>query len=214
MAVPRKQTAAGRDNDRLGSDTRRRVVDAAAQVLKERGLSGTTTKEISRAAGLSEGTLYNYFSDKLDLLLAVLQDLLPRFQSVSGLLTDRAGKATVEENLRLVTRAALAFYRDLVPYGTAVVAEPELLQRLRVVLVKQSMGPQRAYEPLAAYLDEERELGRVRSDVDPLAAAQLLYGACFQQSFIDVMSPAPETKAKAERRAADLVRQLMRGLAP
>ncbi len=54
--------------------TRDVILDAAAGILRERGLANTTTRQIAAAAGYSEATLYKHFADKADLLLAVLRE--------------------------------------------------------------------------------------------------------------------------------------------
>jgi len=43
-------------------------------LFKAKGLEGTTTKEISRKAGIAEGTLFNYFETKEDLALYFFQN--------------------------------------------------------------------------------------------------------------------------------------------
>lgn len=47
------------------------ILDAAASVFSQKGYQNATTKEIAEAADLSEGTLYNYFASKRDLLIGV-----------------------------------------------------------------------------------------------------------------------------------------------
>lgn len=47
------------------------ILDAAAHVFSQKGYQNATTKEIAEAADLSEGTLYNYFANKQDLLIGV-----------------------------------------------------------------------------------------------------------------------------------------------
>ena len=59
--------------------TRERIVEAAERVMRERGLARGTTKEIARAAGYSEGTLYKHFESKEDLFLAMLTERFPSF---------------------------------------------------------------------------------------------------------------------------------------
>lgn len=48
-------------------------MEAALQLFREKGLDGTTTKEISKRAGIAEGTLFNYFKTKEDLALYFFQ---------------------------------------------------------------------------------------------------------------------------------------------
>ncbi|WP_052007286.1 TetR/AcrR family transcriptional regulator [Burkholderia paludis] len=49
------------------------LLDAAAHILGERGWSGLTTNRVAEAAGVSIGSLYQYFPDKLALIDAVRQ---------------------------------------------------------------------------------------------------------------------------------------------
>jgi AcrR family transcriptional regulator len=47
------------------------ILDAAAHVFSQKGYQNATTKEIAEAADVSEGTLYNYFANKRELLIGV-----------------------------------------------------------------------------------------------------------------------------------------------
>jgi AcrR family transcriptional regulator len=47
------------------------ILDAATSVFSRRGYDRATTREIADAADVSEGTLYNYFNSKQDLLIGV-----------------------------------------------------------------------------------------------------------------------------------------------
>ena len=79
-------------------DTRDRILDAAAHVMRTLGFARTTTKEIARAAGYSEATLYKHFQDKTDLFLAVLKERLPSLGStLSALSADTQANADSSE---------------------------------------------------------------------------------------------------------------------
>jgi AcrR family transcriptional regulator len=54
---------------------REQILGAATRVFAEKGFSRATTREVARAADVSEGTIYNYFEDKDALLLAILDRL-------------------------------------------------------------------------------------------------------------------------------------------
>jgi len=54
---------------------RSQILDAAAQVFAKKGFHRTTTKEIAAAAGVAEGTIYNYFDNKQDLLVGLMAQL-------------------------------------------------------------------------------------------------------------------------------------------
>jgi AcrR family transcriptional regulator len=50
---------------------RNQILDAAAQVFAEKGFHRATTREIASTAGISEGTIYNYFDNKESLLIGI-----------------------------------------------------------------------------------------------------------------------------------------------
>ena len=51
---------------------RTQILQGAAQVFAQKGFHKATTKEIAQAAGVAEGTIYNYFSNKRELLIAMV----------------------------------------------------------------------------------------------------------------------------------------------
>lgn len=53
--------------------TRSRLLDAAADVFIERGISASSVEDIADAAGFSRGAVYSNFADKNALVLALLQ---------------------------------------------------------------------------------------------------------------------------------------------
>ncbi len=60
---------------RMPADERRhQICQIAMRVFSERGFSGTTTKEIANAAGISEATVFKHFSNKDELYTAILDN--------------------------------------------------------------------------------------------------------------------------------------------
>jgi len=47
-----------------GQRTRLRIVDAAAQLIHERGVTATTLEDVKAAAAVSNSQLYHYFANK------------------------------------------------------------------------------------------------------------------------------------------------------
>src|ERR1700747_1430711 len=62
----------GRTLTPKGVATRERIVAAAAGLIAERGVAGTTTEEVRDTAGVSSSQLYHYFKDKMALVRAVI----------------------------------------------------------------------------------------------------------------------------------------------
>ncbi len=57
------------------SATRRKLLDAAANVLIKRGYSNLTTTRICRNAGVSQGALFKHYTSKMKLIAALSEDL-------------------------------------------------------------------------------------------------------------------------------------------
>jgi AcrR family transcriptional regulator len=58
---------------RKGRVTRDRIVAAAAVLMYDRGVAGTSTEDVQEAAGVSASQVYHYFSDKRALIRAVIE---------------------------------------------------------------------------------------------------------------------------------------------
>jgi AcrR family transcriptional regulator len=52
------------------------IVQAAAHILKRDGVSGLTTNHVAQAAGVSIGSLYQYFPNKEAIVVALIRDQL------------------------------------------------------------------------------------------------------------------------------------------
>jgi AcrR family transcriptional regulator len=65
------------------SRTRRQLLDAAVDVLAERG-EGFSIADVATQAGVSHGTFYNYFGDREELLDALVAHIVEEFASVAA----------------------------------------------------------------------------------------------------------------------------------
>ncbi|MFC4013043.1 TetR/AcrR family transcriptional regulator [Nonomuraea purpurea] len=186
------------------------ILDAAARVMAERGLANVTTRQIAQAAGFTEAALYKHFTNKADLLLAVIRERSPGFAQLTQALGDKAGTGTLEGHLTAVAKAAIAFYREGFPMLASVFADPNTLAAHKSELRDRGAGPHQVNEVVAAYLRAEQDLGRLRPGADIEAVAGLLLGACFQYAFLGHMSP-PGRRGDDEA-AASFARTLLESL--
>jgi AcrR family transcriptional regulator len=56
------------------AQTRRQLIDAASEVMAERGFHDASLMEVASRAGLTTGAVYSNFRSKEDLILAVIQE--------------------------------------------------------------------------------------------------------------------------------------------
>ncbi|MDN3358347.1 TetR/AcrR family transcriptional regulator [Actinomadura sp. DC4] len=190
--------------------TRDRILDAAAELMRTRGIVRTTTKEIAKAAGFSEATLYKHFRDKEELLLRVLRERMPGFARVRM----EPGEGRVSDNVFQLIRGSLDFYREAFPMLASLLSEPQLMAAHHASISRYGAGPRHAVDRIADYLRAEQKLGRVSADADPHAAAALLAGACFQQAFLRYFAEGVAAAPASDELATTLTRTLMRALTP
>ncbi|GAB3837821.1 TetR/AcrR family transcriptional regulator [Micromonospora andamanensis] len=190
--------------------TRERILDAAEEILRTRGVAVATTKEIALAAKVSEPTLYKYFDDKERLLLAVLKERLPG----PARLTVRPGVGDVEDNLAELAHAALTFYQQSIPMLGALLADPNRMAAHRVAMNRHGGGPDKAIAIFANYLQAEQTIDRISADADPSAIASLLIGACFHTAFLRYYSEGPDATTASRASAEALVQAVVRPLLP
>lgn len=81
------------------------ILEAAAQLLEGGGLAAFTTNAVAERAGVSIGTLYQYFADKGALLRALAErHMALTIAEVAKALRDE-GEAPLEQRIRTIVRA-------------------------------------------------------------------------------------------------------------
>lgn len=66
------------------ANRRRQVLDAAATCFRRSGFHGASMSEISKAAGMSAGHIYNYFASKDAIIAAFVEDNVARVMELIG----------------------------------------------------------------------------------------------------------------------------------
>lgn len=154
--------------------------------MRSEGIAGATTRAIAAHAGIAEGSIYRHFRDKADVVQsAIRQHFLPSHVRFLVDLKNKAGTATPARHLRDLLHHMLAFYREVMPLMTSLLAETDFRDRFQEQLKEQNAGPHRANELVANYIEAESKVGRLPKRVRPQAAAAMLLGACFQRVFFE-----------------------------
>lgn len=154
-----------------GQERQAAIITAAAALFAANGFKGTTTKEIAKAAGISEALLFKYFPTKQALYAAILKEKV----SIPELLASVEEAAQKRDDRRVFT--LIAGHR--IRRG----ADPTLL---RLLLFSALEGHELSamffrtqhrifYDYLASYIARRAKDGAFRP-VDPLLAARAFTG--------------------------------------
>jgi AcrR family transcriptional regulator len=92
-------------------ERREEIVRTAKNLFARRGFNGTTTRDIARAAGVSEALIFKFFPDKNALYSAIVESKLQQVSQASdmGFFTHRQG----ESDRDLFTRIAATYIYNL-----------------------------------------------------------------------------------------------------
>jgi TetR/AcrR family transcriptional repressor of nem operon len=157
-----------------GQATRDRIVAAAAALMFERGVAGTSTDEVQARAGVSASQLYHYFADKRALVAAVIawqsevvvggqEPFFAALDSLEALRQWRDLIVALQVDRRCAGGCPLATLA-----GELAEADPEARAALRAGFARWSAG-------IAGGLHRMRGRGELPPDADPdrLAVAVL-----------------------------------------
>jgi TetR/AcrR family fatty acid metabolism transcriptional regulator len=151
---------------------REEILDVAARVFAQNGYADTKITEIAEALDIADGTVYNYFDSKRDILLAIMDkaksDIEPMLQEIGELQT-RDDLVTVLALTYDVFMAHLPFTRTLLMEAWA---DDAILQEYAADHLGH-MGQQ-----MHGFIASRVDAGDFRP-IDPALAAQMVLGMFF-----------------------------------
>ena len=173
-------------------NARERLVEAAQDLLWERGYVATSPRDIQERAGAGQGSMYHHFAGKADLARAALERTAERERAGAEALF--SGTGTALERLTAYLRRDRQVLRGC-PVGRHaqdpdVIADPHLRAPL-----EETFGWLRSR--IAEVVAEGQRAGELRADVDPTAVAAALV-ATVQGGYVLARSagaPGPFTEA-------------------
>jgi AcrR family transcriptional regulator len=194
MVDSRKKNHKFRERQQRRVERRRsEILAAAARVFAEKGYANSTTKAIADAADMAEGTLYNYFHGKREILMAIAGETQVPMQDAvleTGKLENRAAMIAIFEQAFGISEARLPFIRILL---TEAWIDDGILQDLFAVRL------QRIAQPVQDFIAERVASGTFRA-LDPAIGARMAIGmfAGLIAPSLRGLEPLP---AREERRA-------------
>lgn len=153
-----------------GRETRDRIVQAAAELVAEKGAAGMSLDDVKARTGASRSQLYHYFKDRDDLVRAVIDatsdavigvqgDLLKHLDSWAAF--DRWFDALVDLQIDRQARGGC-------PIGSLAGQLAERDESARAAIAR---GLQCWEQPVAEGLQRMKAQGKLRPSADPAALA-------------------------------------------
>ena len=159
-------------------DRRERILEVARALFEEKGYQGATTAQIAAAAGVPEGTLFEDFRTKRDLVFAVLERDIEVYLDF------------LEIQLRGI-EGALNRIRKFIWSHLYTWRRRRFIARFLILEVRQDPGfyqshahdlMQRYDEDLMALIKEGIEEGSIRADINAEMVRNVIFGGIEQMA--------------------------------
>ena len=166
----------GRPAGGQSGEAREALLEAAQELMAERGLPRVTVREVAERAGLQPALVNYYFGGKEELLQAVVDRVAGRLLARAAERADSDG--TPRERLRAMLRSMVA---DLTgeSYAPRLIVEQVLFGREEVVDEFVKRFASRQFAILDGVVGEGQASGEFRDLETKFLAPQLLGGAIF-----------------------------------
>ena len=198
------------DQELRSPEKERQILDGAAAAFSRDGYEGASMSGIAAAAGVSKGTLYNYFDGKKALFTAFVQrecteKLLLAFDEVDSEAPIQTTLLRVGRRIMdmLLSETGLAIYRMVVAEARKF---PELAEAFH------EAGPRRALDRMTALIADQASGGQLSVE-DPGFAAEQLFALVQSRVIMQrrMGLVATVTEAEIDRVVREAVRLFLRG---
>ena len=167
-SAPQKLSARSSSPDKRGL-----ILRAAIKVFADKGYFSSKVADVASEAGIADGTVYLYFKSKEDLLHSIFDRAMAEFiQEGRRELESLHGAAAKLRRIAELHLEKLSADRDL-----AIVFQVELRGSTKFMREFSAAGFSEYLGIICRTIEEGQSAGEFRSDIKPVVAAKILYGA-------------------------------------
>jgi TetR/AcrR family fatty acid metabolism transcriptional regulator len=150
-----------------------RIIQSALRIFAEKGFQDATISEISKAAGVSDATIYEYFNTKEELLFSIPEEVTEEpVREMEKILPFLRG---TECKLRAIVQGYMTLYEENPEYSALVMLQ---LKTNRNFLKTESYEKIRSIaRMLLDSIKEGIENGTFKADTDPYLVRSMILGA-------------------------------------
>ncbi|WP_312129886.1 TetR family transcriptional regulator [Lysinibacillus capsici] len=147
-----------------------KIIQAAIEVFREKGIEKTKVSDIVKAAGIAQGTFYLYFPSRLSVMPAIAKNMVERIIATldEGISSHRPFEQQLEEVVEMVFLITKD-YGDIVALIYAGIAQTEHLKEWENIYAPY-------YEWMSHFLLSGKQQGMIRDSIDPTRSAKLMIG--------------------------------------
>lgn len=188
-------------------ETSQKIIDAAMMLVRDKGYVATTTKEIAKAAGVNECTLFRKFKTKKDIILQGVNQAEWRANVTPEIFKNV--KWDLQADIEMFMRAYMdRVTPDFVNLSIGLRA-PQLYEETAPHIMKV---PQAFLSAFTEYLNKMCDMGKItRADFDALAMA--VFSSTFGYTFLSASFGNELSGVEKEAYIKNSVQLFTKGLA-
>lgn len=176
------------------------LVAHALRVIARDGAGALTMRALAAEAGCAVGLPYKVFTDRRELVGEIVHTEFDRLRNELGGMKQRAGTGTVAANL--ASLAELLLDSPAVELAHEVIGDEDLTSTVTARATGTGIGPAAFEKAFSDYLAAEKQIGRVRREIDEYAQAFLLAGAIHNLIVSGAAYPRPSRRRLRQLLAA------------
>jgi len=149
-----------------------KILDSAIKIIGQKGFHGAKVKDIANDAGVADGTIYNYFNNKEDILVTIFKVKLEEYvnmakEEINGIDNPEAKlKTLLKYHFKVMTET---------PY-LANVLQIELRQPIKDLRVKVRRHLKNYFRLIEQVIEEGIQKGVFNKGLDVYLAREMYFG--------------------------------------
>ncbi|MFF5258391.1 TetR/AcrR family transcriptional regulator [Actinomadura viridis] len=202
---------------RLNVGKRERVLEVAMREFGGLGYSSGSLNTIAREAGIAKGSLFQYFSDKLEFFAYVCDEVSRRIREEMQRRIDALDVAQPFEGWLFDVFCEWTEYMAEHPLERAMLAAADFELDNNIRSVVRDTANQHYLQVIRPSLRSWRERGEIRGDADPDVLASLmmmLLPFLALAPYYEGLDPILNLRGRTPAEQRPVIRQLIAGLRP
>ncbi|WP_157949944.1 TetR/AcrR family transcriptional regulator [Vallitalea okinawensis] len=175
------------------------ILEAAATVISQKGFKSATTKEIAKEADMAEGTLYNYFKNKNEILMTIVERYVNNKRDFN-----------VSTEVESVQEFILNMYKQNADIDQEAKARDRKIIKALIpeLLTDKTLGPmyyERIVKPYLETLEEKLTILKSKGiveDFDVKILSRLLYTSLIGYAILEINGDPEVAEATNEFKSA------------
>lgn len=155
------------------TERQQQIVETAIKLIADKGIQNLTTKNLAKEIGISEPALYRHFSNKLEILKAVIINFQIKMQPALEKLKKSLNSLNKIENFILEHLKIINKNPD---FAKVIFSEANFQNEENLILKMNDMM-NKSHKVLETIVQSGQKKGEIRSDISSLSLVRMIIGS-------------------------------------